>query len=83
MNKTVINPLVGKYISRPSKVERRGRPKLGQEIKPMLDANRPLISKLRQRRFSWPEIHTTLNNLGIRHSAQSLYVWKNDRFTKA
>lgn len=48
----------------------------------ILDANRLGIAKLRQRRFSWSQIHQCLSKVGVVVKYADLYQWQMKRFGK-
>jgi hypothetical protein len=46
----------------------------------LLDGNRKGIAKLRQRRFSWTQIHAILVRMGMNIDYNNLYQWQLRRF---
>lgn len=67
---TLINSLA-RHFPRPK--DRRGRPAKGNEMRPILEANRDGIAKLRQRKFTFGQITEALNAVGNKVSYQSVY----------
>ena len=56
---------VASFIPRPRRAKGSGRPTLGNEVTPKLQACRVGIAKMRQRQFSWSQITSVLNQWGI------------------
>lgn len=79
-NKVVINETVARFMPRPFIARtKRGR-KEGINLTEIFNANRNVIAKLRQRHFSWTEIHHVLKNFGVSHSYLSLHLWKKKNY---
>tara|TARA_R110000868_G_scaffold331324_1_gene592302 strand:+ start:675 stop:911 length:237 start_codon:yes stop_codon:yes gene_type:complete len=74
MKQTLINPNLAPYLPRPF----ISRQKAGRHgVMKAFEANRNIIAKLRQRKFSLMEIHVTLKNLGLNHSYPALHSYVN------
>lgn len=66
---------VASFVPKPVFIERRGRPQKGHESKPMLDASRQGIAKLRQRGFAWVEVYETLQRWGLKCTYPAFLGW--------
>lgn len=69
-----INDVAGS-LPRPVFNDRRGRPRKGNEVKPIFEANRKGIAKLRQRGFAPVEIFETLQRWGLTCTYPAFYSW--------
>lgn len=66
-------------ITRPSK---KPRPWEFKGATAILDSNRKGIAKLRQRGFSWTQVHQALQRVGINVNYANLYCWQLSRFRR-
>jgi hypothetical protein len=67
-------------ITRPDRRKNRGW--INRGATETLDANRKGIETLRQRGFSWGQIHRVLERMGVDIELNNLYQWKLSRFDK-